>query len=91
MAAKKLTIEDLAVMVKKGFDQTATRQYVDERFKSVDEKFKLMIESMDFMRADIRDIKITLGPLVRMVAALDVDVRNLQHRMGKLEKRAGVR
>lgn len=36
--AKKMTIEDLAVMVKRGFDETATEALVNKRFEAVDER-----------------------------------------------------
>ena len=81
--AKKITIEGLAVMIQNGFKDTASR-------KEVDEKFKAVVDQMDIMSADIRDIKITLGPLVHMVAALDTDVQDLQKRTKRLEQKVGL-
>ena len=84
--AKKITIETLAVMIQNGFKETASRKEVDERFNAIDGKFKavdgifkVIVDQLDLMRADIRDIKITLGPLVRMVAALDTDVQDCRY------------
>lgn len=50
---------------------------------------QLVVEGMDMIREDIRDIKITLGPLVRMVAALDTDVQHLMTRVARLEQKSG--
>lgn len=51
---------------------------VGQRFDSLEEKvdsgFKTVVDVLDVMRADIRDIKVTLGPLVRTVAALEDEV-----------------
>ena len=95
--AKKITIEGLAVMIQNGFKETASKKEVDERFKAVDERFKAadgtckaIVDQLDLMRADIRDIKITLGPLVHMVAALDTDVQDLQMRMKRLEQKVAL-
>ena len=84
--AKKITIEILAVMIQNGFKETASRKEVDERFNAIDGKFKAVdgtfkaiVDQLDLMRADIRDIKIILGPLVRMVAALDTDVQDCRY------------
>ena len=88
--AKKITIETLAVMIQNGFKETASKKEVDERFKAVDGTFKAIVDQLDLMRADIRDIKITLGPLVHMVAALDTDVQDLQKRTKRLEQKVGL-
>lgn len=67
-------IDDFAVMVQKEF------QDIDYRFQSIESQMvtkdilKLVVEGVDIIREDIRDIKITLGPLVRMVAALETDM-----------------
>ena len=39
MVKKKTTIDDLAVMVKRGFDQTAIKDEVNKRFDEVDKRF----------------------------------------------------
>ncbi|MBU6415445.1 hypothetical protein KGQ34_04385, partial [Patescibacteria group bacterium] len=71
MAKTKMTIEQLARMVKRGFDQAATKDDL-RNFATKDDLRdfrKDMIEGFDHINAEIRDIKIVLGPLVRMVAA----------------------
>ena len=46
---KKITIERLAVMIQNGFQETASRQEMDEKFKAVDEKFKAVADQLDFV------------------------------------------
>jgi hypothetical protein len=40
-----------------------------------------MIDMLDGVRADVRDMKITFGPVVRIVAALEESVRDLGKRV----------
>lgn len=89
MSKKGTTIEGLAVMVKKGFDamdkrmdQMATKTELQELRKEVFDQFELI-------HADIRDIKIAIGPLVRVISALESEVRSLRMRIDRLEKKAG--
>ncbi len=37
--AKKITIDDLAIMVQKGFEETAKKADIDKRFDEVDKRF----------------------------------------------------
>ena len=83
MAKEKMTIEDLAVMVKRGFDQTASKQDLAELRKEFHER-------MSNIEDDVHDIKGALGPLVHMVAAMDTDIRNLNMRVNRLERKVGL-
>ncbi len=47
MAKKNITIDDLAVMVKKGFDETAKKKEVDERLGRIDERLGRVEEKID--------------------------------------------
>lgn len=87
MAKRKMTIEDLAVLIKRGFDQTATKQELKEWLY---ELRKDITERLDAIEDDIRDLKIAVGPLVRIVAALETDVRNLHVRLGRVERKIGL-
>ena len=81
MAKKKMEIEDLARIVQVGFESAA---------KISDERFKITVDEFDRIRSDIRDIKTTLGPLVRSVAMMEEDLADLRVRVGTLERRVGV-
>ena len=83
MSKKTITIEDLALMVQKGFAQTATKAELQDLRKDMLEHFRLLED-------DIRDIKTVIGPLVRIVAALEHDVRSLNMRMNRLERKVGL-
>ena len=91
---KNLTIDDLAVMIQNGFsdvsDRMATKKEMNERFQQVDERINLIVEGMDLMRADIHDIKLTLGPLVRTVAQMEDEIQNFHLRISRLEKKVGI-
>ena len=43
------------------------------------------------MRADLRDVKIALGPFVRTVASLEDSVRGLDRRVVRLEEKKSER
>ena len=93
--SKEMTISDLAVMVKKGFDDVYGRfDGVDGKFEKIDQRFDEIHQRMDLefgaIRSDIRDIKGTLGPLVRSMASLENDFSNLRIRVSYLEHRVGV-
>jgi uncharacterized protein YoxC len=54
-----------------------------------DDGFKAVVDLLDLIRADVHDVKITLGPLARTVADLDESVRYLDKRVSRLEEKAG--
>lgn len=97
MAKKKLTIDDLAVMVKRGFDGTATKDDLkgfatkdDLKGLATKNDFRILADDLEIIRADIRDIKGSLGPLVRTIAAQDREMQELRVRVARLERKAGV-
>src|SRR6266852_2764798 len=47
-----------------------------------------MTDVLDLLRADVHDVKVALGPLVRTVASLEETVRHLDKRVTRLEERA---
>jgi len=57
MATKKITIDDLAIMVQKGFNETAKKADVDKRFdriESILNKHDVRIEKLE---VDVRNLK----------------------------------
>ncbi len=105
---KKLTIEDvkdaiddLAVMVNKGF--TETDKYIDKRMDSVDKRMDLMDKRMDKVESlqrdmleelqatheDVRHIHTTVTMLVHSEAAYEAALTGLKDRVYRLEQKAG--
>lgn len=87
-----MKIEDLAVMIKRGFDSMATKDDLKILVTKTElqELRKEMIEGFRLVHDDLHDIKITIGPLVRVVATLNNEIANLRTRVERLEKRIGV-
>jgi hypothetical protein len=81
MAHKNITIDQLAKMINEGFKTTATQEDIQEFRREV-------ADEHDRIRSDIRDIKTTLGPLVRTVAAMEREFQDL--RVGRLERKIGL-
>ena len=92
MVKKQITIADLALMVQKGFAQTATKADLKELATKAElqDLRKDMLEHFSLLEDDIRDLKTLAGPLVRIVAALKNDVRSLNIRMNRLERKVGL-
>jgi hypothetical protein len=87
MPKKKLnSIDDLAALTQQ--ESLAVGQRFDRVDRKVDAGFKAMTDVLDLMRADLHDVKIALGPLVRTVAALEETVRHLDKRVARLEEQA---
>ncbi len=47
MPKKKITIEDLAVMVNRGFEETAKKADMEVRFNAIDTRFDKVDERLD--------------------------------------------
>lgn len=93
--AKKITIEDLAVMVKRGFDavdkrldQTATKDDL-KRFVTKDDVKEIM-EELNATHSDVRYIKNTVDMLVRGDTAHDTALEDLTARVHRLEQKVGL-
>jgi len=78
MAKKKITIDDLAGMVKRGFDEThaymdkrfdETHAYMDKRFDEVDKRFD-RIENLILKRheEEIEHLKVRMRDIEDMLA-----------------------
>lgn len=87
MAKKKMTIEDLARMVNRGFDGVTEKMATKGELR---ELRRDLTEALRIVEDDVRDIKITMGPLVRIVGALEYDMRHLHARMNRVEKKVGL-
>lgn len=81
------SIDELARLTQQEFLQVGGR--FDRLEKKTDDGFKAVVDLLDLIRADVHDVKITLGPLARTVADLDESVRYLDKRVSRLEEKAG--
>lgn len=79
---KKITIEDLAVMIKHGFDETAKKDDVNARFDEVDARFE-KIET----RLETTATKTDIARLEKEIAELRHDLGFVQSMPVRLERR----
>jgi hypothetical protein len=102
MATKqKMTLEKLARLVTEGFDGTASKEeltatkeelgelrtHVDEEFGSVRSELSML---RDEVTSQLKQITLVLGPLVRGVAGMEIDLRELRSRVNRLERKVGI-
>ena len=93
MKAKNITIDDLALIVSKGF--TENREYMDKRFDKIDERFDRVEGRLDDLEKDVREIKdeliyikIELGKRVDNFSHKDLELRveKMEKKLKKYEK-----
>ena len=71
MAKKKTTIEDLAGMVKRGFDGVDKRfEQVDKRFEQVDKRFDALDGDMKYVKGEIAHLNASMSMVQRDVAEI---------------------
>jgi hypothetical protein len=90
--SKKLpnSIEDLAALTQQEF--LAVGHRLEKLEYKVDAGLKKAItDVLDVMRADLHDVKVALGPLVRTIASLEETVRHLDKRVVRLEEQAALK
>jgi hypothetical protein len=80
------SIDELARLNQHEFLEVGDR--LDRLEKKTDDGFKTVVDLLDLIRADVHDVKITLGPLSRTVADLDGSVKYLDKRVSRLEEKA---
>lgn len=78
------TIEELASSTQEEFLAIRTEQ------QKTNSTLVTMVDTLDLMRADIHDIKLTLGPLARHATAMEEEVFNLKKRLDRVEKKVGI-
>ncbi len=67
-----ITIDDLARMIKKGFDETAGKDEVNKRFDNVDKRFDIIEERLDKIE------KLILADHKRRIEKLEIEVKELK-------------
>lgn len=76
---KKITIDDLAGMVAKGFND------MDEKIEGLRSDMKEMKKDMNELKSDMEDVKIGLGHRVHIF-----EHRDLEFRVERLEEKTGI-
>lgn len=72
MRKKEITIDDLAIMVQKGFNETAKKIDVDKGFDAVDKRFDKVENRLD------RIEKLILTNHNERIEALEMEVKKLK-------------
>ena len=72
MKKKNITIEDLARMVKIGFEETAKRKEVNSRFNEVDSRFNTVENRLDKIE------KLILADHRKRIERLEFEVKELK-------------
>ena len=91
MHDKITTIEELAIMVKHGFDQTATKKDLElfkDGLQGVKEVMTLMQEEINETRKDVIYIRSTMNALISNDTTQDAAIINLAERVEILEEAA---
>jgi|GEM_PF-5396027 len=82
------TIEKLAVSTARGFEEAEKES--KKRFETLNLKFQDVFEELGNVRASVRDIRETLGPLTRSIKSQDEELTNLHLRVGTIERKLGI-
>jgi len=73
------TVENLAIMVKEGFEHMVTKDDI-----------RSLIDCMEFIRADVSDIKMTQKPLEHTQVVQEKEIDELKMRVDKIEDKVFV-
>ena len=88
------TIENLAIMVKREFDdmtsQMAAKEDLMATREDIREYIKEIWEELDVIHADVRYVRNTMSGLVSSDAAQDTVIQDLTIRTRRLEKKVGL-
>lgn len=98
-----ITLDGLAQMVSRGFSDVEKRMATKDDLKvfatkedlyalrqAMDQRHQIMLDELGSIRADIRDIKGTLGPLARVVTAQEHELSSLRVRVARIEMKVGI-
>jgi hypothetical protein len=80
---KVITIDDLALMVQKGF--TSMKEYMDSRFKKLEKGQAVLEKGQAVLEKGQEDIKIDLNQRVHIF-----DHKSLEFRVDRLEEKVGI-
>ena len=81
-------VEGLARMVQGGFKNSHT-ELTDLR-KEMNERFRVVTEEFQRVNANTSDLSRSLGPLMQIAGQQNSELRDLQMRMKRMERRVGI-
>lgn len=90
MSKKAMTIEDLAVLVKRGFDHTASKEELNDFKREVRKEFGGIKSEIKELREHILHLAADISRLKEDMNRDDPFVEDLLHRMREVEKRVGI-
>lgn len=90
---KKITIEDLAVMIKHGFDETAKKDDVNARFEKIETRLETTATKTDIARLEkeIAELRHDLGFVQSMPARLERRMDTLEDGLRLVKTKLGMR
>lgn len=93
-----MTIEDLAILVKRGFDQTATKEEILEFRKEVDRRFAAMTEAITNLAKatddNFRHVNVRLDRVrddISDMPTMREELHELRERVGRIERKVTAR
>ena len=75
MVKKNITIDDLAVMIQNGFDNTATKEQLENLENKVEKIDKRLVN----VEKDVKEIKFDLRDISSRTDKLETDVRYIEN------------
>ena len=90
MSKKKITIEDLAIMVQKGFSEASKKADVDKRFEQVDKKFEKIETQLEHIDNRLYNIEKDVSEIKKNFVSR-YEFEDLLDRVKNLEKKIGVK
>ena len=89
---KKISIENLAAITKRGIDELESKQNLLRA--EMHEGFSLMRSQIGKgfgdIKDDIREIKVVLPQTLRAVGKLELDVKDITKRLERVERKVGI-
>ncbi len=84
MKAKRMAINDLALMTKHGFDDMQERLATKEDLKAFATKddFKVLVDEIRLLRADFRDIKTSMVSFVDLAGTHEREIISIKRHIG---------
>ncbi len=80
-STQKISIDDLAMMVKNGFDA------IENKF---DNRFKILADGLEIVKSDLADVKGSVQFLVTQSTNHDKEIDTLKFRIDRIERKVGI-